>query len=182
MVFTADADGRCEVFTWDAATRRARQVTSRPRGTLHGAIDPDAHVWWFDEDEHGSGHWRFQTFAGGPDRPGLTGLPPGRPRGLAVTADGAVALALGDARATTLHVGDRGGPARTLARLDADATLTGATPGGRLLAVARAGAVTVHDHHGATRPVLPGAAGRLWSLGFDPAGGAGEDGAGGAVG
>ncbi|WP_437114899.1 alpha/beta fold hydrolase [Streptomyces longispororuber] len=85
MVFTADADGRCEVFTWDAAARRARQVTDRPGGTLHGAIDHDARVWWFAEDARGVGHWRFQPFEGGPDRPGLTGVPDGTARGLAVT-------------------------------------------------------------------------------------------------
>ncbi|MEV5428043.1 alpha/beta fold hydrolase [Streptomyces sp. NPDC052701] len=176
MVFTADADGRCEVFTWDAAARRARQVTRRPRGTLHGAIDRDAHVWWFDEDEHGSGHWRFQPFTGGPDRPGLTDVPPGLPRGLAVSDRATVAVALGDGHATTVHVGPRGGAARTVARTDGHATLTGITPGGRLLALAGAGAVTVLTGEGAVRAVLPdgGDTGRLWSLGFSPAGDDGE--------
>lgn len=79
MAFTADADGRCEVFTWNAATGRARQVTDRPRGTLHTAIDRDGHVWWFDEDANGLGRWRFQPFEGGPDLPGLEGVPSGVP-------------------------------------------------------------------------------------------------------
>ncbi|MET9294700.1 alpha/beta fold hydrolase [Streptomyces sp. NPDC003077] len=170
-VFTADAEGRCEVFTWDATTRRARQVTRRPRGTLHGAIDQDAYVWWFDEDENGSGHWRFQPFTGGPDRPGLTNVPPGFPRGLAVSDRATVAVALGDGRATTVHVGPRGGAARTVARIDGHATLTGITPGGRLLALAVPGAVTVLTDEGAVRAVLPGGdTGRLWSLGFAPTG------------
>ncbi|MFF8727090.1 alpha/beta fold hydrolase [Streptomyces sp. NPDC015171] len=171
MVFTSDAEGRCEVFTWDAAARRARQVTRRPRGTLHGAIDRDAHVWWFDEDEHGAGHWRFQPFAGGPDRPGLTNVPPGLPRGLAVSDSGTVAVAAGDGHATTVHVGPRGGTARTVARVEGHVTLTGITPEGRLLALAGAGTVTVLTREGAVRAVLPGdGTGRLWSLGFAPAG------------
>ncbi|MEV3993957.1 alpha/beta fold hydrolase [Streptomyces sp. NPDC049837] len=158
MVFTADADGRCEVFTWDAAVRRARQVTRRPRGTLHGAIDRDAHVWWFDEDENGYGHWRFQPFAGGTDRPGLTDVPPGLPRGLAVSDHGTVAMALGDGHATTVHLGQRGGTVRHVARVDGHATLTGITPGGRLLALTAAGTVTVLTHDGTVRAVLPGGA------------------------
>lgn len=176
MVFTADADGRCEVFTWDAAARRARQVTRRPRGTLHGAIDRDAHVWWFDEDEHGRGQWWFQPFAGGTDRPGLTDVPPGLPRGLAVSHDATVALAVGHGHITTVHAGPRGGSARTTAHLDGHATLTGITPDGRLLALAGAGAVTVLTGDGAVRAVLPGdsGTGRLWSLGFAPTGDGGE--------
>ncbi|CUW33140.1 MULTISPECIES: alpha/beta hydrolase family protein [Streptomyces] len=169
MVFTADAGGRCEVFAWDAAAGRARQVTRRARGTLHGAVDRDAHVWWFDEDAHGAGCWRFQPFTGGPDRPGLTDVPPGLPRGLAVSDHGTVAVAAGDGRATTVHVGPRGGRARTVARLPGHVTLTGITPGGRLLALAGADAVTVLTCDGVVRAVLPGGdTGRLWSLGFAP--------------
>ncbi|MEU3413133.1 alpha/beta fold hydrolase [Streptomyces sp. NPDC006658] len=192
MVFTADAEGRCEVFAWDAGARRARQVTRRPRGTLHGAVDRDAHVWWFDEDPHGAGCWRFQPFAGGPDRPGLTNVPSGPARGLAVSDHGTVALAVGDGRATAVHVGPRGGTARTVARMPGRVTLTGITPGGRLLALAGTADVTVLTCEGeveavlrggstesGARPVPPaggtraalhaGDRDRLWSLGFAPA-------------
>ncbi|MYU20342.1 alpha/beta fold hydrolase [Streptomyces sp. SID8352] len=170
MVLTADAEGRCEVFTWDAATRRARQVTRRPGGTLHGAVDRDACVWWFDEDARGSGRWWYQPFAGGPDRPGLTGLPPGLPRGLAVGDHGTVVIALGDTGGTTVHSGPRGGAARTALRVEGPATLTGATPDGRLIALAAPGAVAVLTPDGEVRATLdspPGA--RLWPLGFAPA-------------
>ncbi|MFG3498881.1 alpha/beta hydrolase family protein [Streptomyces sp. NPDC047928] len=172
MVFTADAGGRCEVFTWDAARRRARQVTRRPLGTLHGAIDHDAYVWWFDEDAHGRGLWRYQPFTGGADLPGLTDVPPGLPRGLAVGDHATVAVAVGDGHATTVHIGRRGGPARAVARVDGHATLTGITPGGHLLALAGADTVTVLTRDGAVRAVLSGGRGegRLWSLGFAPAG------------
>ncbi|AYG78931.1 Dipeptidyl aminopeptidase BIII [Streptomyces hundungensis] len=174
MVFTADADGRCEVFTWDASTRRARQVTDRPHGTLHGAIDRDARVWWFDEDANGVGRWRYQPFDGGPDAPGLLGVAEGEPRGLAVGAGGRVAMGLGDTRSTTVHVGPRGGAAREVTRVDGHATLSGTTPDGRLLALSGAAgsawAVTVLADDGAVCAVLPGDGpeGRLWSLGFAP--------------
>ncbi|MFJ5684752.1 alpha/beta hydrolase family protein [Streptomyces sp. NPDC093099] len=174
MAFTADADGRCEVFAWDAATGRARQVTDRPRGTLHGTIDRDANVWWFDEDAHGVGRWRFQPFRGGPDLPGLTGVPPGTPRGLAVSDDGTVAMGLGDGRTTTVHLGPRGGSAREVTRVDRHATLSGITVSAGLLAISgpagSAHAVTVLAADGTPRAVLSGAGehGRLWSLGFAP--------------
>ncbi|MFE3598466.1 alpha/beta hydrolase family protein [Streptomyces sp. NPDC059142] len=177
MAFTADADGRCEVFAWDAGTGRARQVTDRPRGTLHGTIDRDANVWWFDEDAHGAGHWRFQPFRGGPDLPGLTGVPPGTPRGLAVSDDGTVALGLGDGRTTTVHLGRRGARAHEVTRVDRHATLSGLTATAGLLAISGpAGsehAVTVLAADGTPRAVLSGAGehGRLWSLGFAPTAG-----------
>ncbi len=174
MVFTADADGRCEVFTWDADTRTARRVTDRPHGTLHGAIDHDARVWWFDEDEHGAGRWRFQPFEGGPDLPGLLGVPEGEPRGLAVSDGARVAIGLGAARSTAVYLGPRGGAAREVARVDGHATLSGITPDGRLLALSGAAgsarAVTVLADDGTPRAVLTGDGpeGRLWALGFAP--------------
>ncbi|MGW2815930.1 alpha/beta fold hydrolase [Streptomyces sp. NPDC001415] len=184
MVFTGDANGRCEVFTWDARTRRTRQVTDRPHGTLHGAIDRDANVWWFDEDQHGTGRWRFQPFEGGPDLPGLTGVPEGEPRGLAVGDEARVAMGVGDGRSTAVHVGPRGGAAREVTRVDGHATLSGITPDGRLLALSGAAgsarAVTVLADDGTTRAVLAGdgngagPGGRLWSLGFAPAAGRAE--------
>ncbi|MBD0741705.1 alpha/beta fold hydrolase [Streptomyces sp. CBMA152] len=174
MVFTADAGGRCEVFTWDAVTGAARQVTDRPRGTLHGAIDRDAHIWWFDEDEHGRGRWMFQPFHGGADRPGLTGVGPGEPRGLAVADRAIVAVGIGDARTTAVHIGPRGGEAREVTRVDGHAALSGITPDGRFLALTGAAgsarAVTVLADDGTVRAVLPGDGGhgRLWCLGFAP--------------
>ncbi len=176
MVFTADADGRCEVFTWDAGTRRARRVTDRPGGTLHGAIDADAHAWWFAEDARGVGHWRFQPFTGGSDLPGLTGVPDGTARGLAVTGGATAAVGIGLDDSTTVRVGPRGGPGREVTRVDGAVSLTGLTPAGDLLVLSRAAdsprAVTLLTTTGAEVAVLPGDGphGRLWALGFTPAG------------
>ncbi|MFI0237926.1 alpha/beta hydrolase family protein [Streptomyces sp. NPDC016845] len=186
MVFTADAEGRCEVFTWDAALGRARRVTDRPGGTLHGAIDADAHVWWFAEDARGVGHWRFQPFdgpfdgspvnpfVGGPDRPGLTGVPEGTARGLAVTADATVALGIGLEDHTTIRIGTRGGPGREVIRVNGPASLAGLAPRGGLLALARTAdaprAVTLLTADGTEAASLSGGGphGRLWALGFGP--------------
>ncbi|MGV9273605.1 prolyl oligopeptidase family serine peptidase [Streptomyces griseosporeus] len=177
MVFTADADGRCEVFSWDATSRRARQVTSRPAGTFHCAIDHDAGIWWFDEDPDGHGTWRHRPFSGEgagelPDPPGLPGLPPGLPCGLAFAADGTTAVALSDGRTAAVHLGRKGHPARRLLTAPAPLTLHGIAPDGGLLAVTGAdGAVTLLDPAGAVTAVPPAGAARQWCRGFRPDGG-----------
>ncbi|MEU4129574.1 alpha/beta fold hydrolase [Streptomyces wuyuanensis] len=178
MAFTADAEGRCQVFTWDATTGRARQVTDRPGGTLHCAIDHDARVWWFDEDADGRGHWRFRPFDGGEDRPGLEGVPDGAPRGLALTPGGTVAVATAADGGTTVHIGRRGGRARTVTRVEGHAVLAGISPDGRHIVIGGpAGsdrAVTVLSPDGTVRAVLGGGphGGELWALGFRPPRGA----------
>lgn len=119
MVFVGDAEGRCEVFTWDADARTVRQVTDRPGGTAHCAIDADAHVWWFEDDAEGNGRWWFRAFEGGPRLPALPGAPAGQPRGLAMAPDGTVAAAVADADTTTLLVGRRGRAPRVVLRTPA---------------------------------------------------------------
>ncbi|MFF1444346.1 alpha/beta fold hydrolase [Streptomyces sp. NPDC058295] len=176
MVLTADADGRCEVFTWDAATGRTRQVTDRPHGTVHCAIDADAYVWWFDEDAEGRGHWWFQPFDGGCRVPGLPGAPGALPRGLAVTADGTVAAALASRHGgTRVFVGRRGRAPREILDVAGEGRLGGMTPEGDLVALATVsdGDATVVVVTSAGRVVarLPGTggpAGRFWCRGFSP--------------
>ncbi|WP_308457944.1 prolyl oligopeptidase family serine peptidase [Streptomyces sp. SM11] len=172
MVFTADAGGRCEVFTWDAETAVARQVTDRPTGTFHGSIDADAHVWWFEEDTHGVGRWMFQPFGGGPAREGLQSVPAGRAHGLGTDRSGTVAVALGDGGTTTVYAGPRGGEARAVTRLSHHATLTGISASGDLIAVGAQArsphAVTVLRTDGTRCAVLSEDGGALWSLGFAP--------------
>lgn len=172
MALAADADGRCEIFTWNAATGTARQVTDSPDGTVHCALDADARVWWFTEDRSGLGLWYFQDFEGGPHRPGLTGLRPGLPCGLALSDAGTVALGLGDGRGMTVHLGTPGGPARPVRTVDGPALLTGISPSGGLLALSGAAgsdrAVTLVTCSGAVLDQLSGRRGRLWALGFAP--------------
>ncbi|WP_328691670.1 prolyl oligopeptidase family serine peptidase [Streptomyces caniferus] len=172
MALAADADGRCEIFTWNAATGTARQVTDSPDGTVHCALDADARVWWFDEDRSGLGLWYFQDFGGGPRHPGLTGLRPGLPCGLAVSDAGTVALGLGEGRSMTVHLGTPGGPARRVRTVDGPALLTGISPSGGLLALSGAAgsdrAVTLVTCSGEVLDRLSGRSGRLWALGFAP--------------
>ncbi|MEU5688383.1 alpha/beta hydrolase family protein [Streptomyces venezuelae] len=176
MVFTADAEGRCEICTWDTATRRSRRVTDRPGGTLHGAIDRDARIWWFDEDARGVGQWRHQAFTGGPDRPGLTGVPDGTARGLAVIGGPIATIGIGLDDSTTIRIGRRGGPGREVTRVEGPAALAGIAPSGDLLALTRTAdspaAVTLLTPDGTVVAVLPGDGphGRLWALGFAPTG------------
>ncbi|MFC1419064.1 prolyl oligopeptidase family serine peptidase [Streptacidiphilus cavernicola] len=173
MVFTGDADGRCEVFTWDGRTSTARQVTDRPHGTLHCAVDADGAVWWFDEDLGGTGRWQVQPFGGGPDTPALTGVAPGRHRGLAMSAVGTVAMGLSDGQALTVTLGRRGGPGAALLRTDDRATLIDLSPDGGLLVLGRGAAseraVTVLTSTGRQLATLSGREGRIWALGFAPA-------------
>ncbi|MFF7751795.1 prolyl oligopeptidase family serine peptidase [Streptomyces sp. NPDC007971] len=162
MVFTADSGGRCEVFTWDAAARRARQVTDNPDGTAHRAIDADGYVWWFEEDATGRGRWWFQHFDGGPRLPGLPGAPAGQARGLAVTAGGTVAAAVADGRETVVLVGRRGRVPREVVRTHGSCRLGGITADGTLIALASSAddvaAVTLVTREGRTVATLPGPA------------------------
>ncbi|ANP51557.1 dienelactone hydrolase [Streptomyces griseochromogenes] len=160
MVFTADSGGRCEVFTWDSGARRARQVTDTPGGTAHCAIDADGYVWWFEQDATDTGRWWFQHFDGGPRLPGLPGAPAGQPRGLAVTAGGAVVAAVALGRETVLLVGRRGRAPHEVLRTSAPCRLGGFAPDGTLIALASsaddAAAVTVVTTDGRTVATLPG--------------------------
>lgn len=172
MVYTGDADGRCEIFTWDRSTGVGRQLTDRPHGTLLCAVDEEEAVWWFDEDRAGSGCWRTQHFDGGPDRPALTGVPHGRPAGLALAAGGAVAVGIRNPEGLSVHVGRRGGAGTQVLRTTESGTLCDLAPGGGLLAVSgpahSARAVTLLTPDGATVAVLSGTEERTWALGFAP--------------
>ncbi|MGW3401207.1 prolyl oligopeptidase family serine peptidase [Streptomyces zhihengii] len=173
MVYTGDADGRCEIFTWDRSSGSGRQLTDRPHGTLLCDIDGDEAVWWFDEDRGGSGVWRTQDFEGGPDRTALAGVPAGRPAGLALTERGTVAVGIRGAGGFSVHLGRRGGRGTPVLRTTDSATLCDLAPDGGLLAVSgpahSARAVTLLTPDGATAAVLSGTAERTWALGFAPA-------------
>ncbi|WP_435612946.1 alpha/beta fold hydrolase, partial [Streptomyces sp. bgisy159] len=178
MVFTADADGRCQVFTWDAATRRVRQVTDGPGGTVHRGIDADGYVWWFDEGPSAGGRWWFRHFDGGPRLPGQPGAPAGPSRGLAVTADGTVAAAVDDGRGTSVLIGGRGRAPDQVLRRPGPCRLGGISADGSLIALASAAdteaAVSVLDRRGATVAELPGpgkAGAALWCQGFSTSAG-----------
>ncbi|MFD9379187.1 alpha/beta hydrolase family protein [Streptomyces sp. NPDC059999] len=172
MVYTGDADGRCEIFAWDRSSGVERQLTDRPHGTLLCAIDDDEAVWWFDEDLGGSGAWRTRHFDGGPDRPALAGVPHGRPAGLALAAGGTVAVGIRTPEGLGVHMGRRGGTGTCVLHTTGSGTLCDLAPGGGLLAVSgpahSAHAVTLLTPDGTTVAVLSGTRERTWALGFAP--------------
>ncbi|MFJ5812231.1 alpha/beta hydrolase family protein [Streptomyces sp. NPDC093093] len=172
MVYTGDADGRCEIFAWDRSSGVERQLTDRPHGTLLCAIDDDEAVWWFDEDLGGSGAWRTRHFDGGPDRPALAGVPYGRPAGLALAAGGTVAVGIRTPEGLGVHMGRRGGTGTCVLHTTGSGTLCDLAPGGGLLAVSgpahSAHAVTLLTPDGTTVAVLSGTRERTWALGFAP--------------
>lgn len=55
-LFVSNATGTYELYAWDRASGRQRQVTDRPNGTTDGVLTPDGEaVWWFsDTDGDGS--------------------------------------------------------------------------------------------------------------------------------
>ncbi|GAA2991221.1 alpha/beta hydrolase family protein [Streptomyces fulvorobeus] len=173
MVYTGDADGRCEIFAWDRSSGVGRQLTDRPHGTLLCAIDEDEAVWWFDEDRDGRGGWRTQDFDAGPDRPALAGVPCGRPAGLALAAGGMAAVGIRSSEGLSVHLGRRGGTGTAVLRTTDPGTLCDLAPDGGLLAVSgpahSARAVTLLTPDGTTVAVIPGTAERTWALGFAPA-------------
>ncbi|MFD3538411.1 prolyl oligopeptidase family serine peptidase [Streptomyces sp. NPDC058662] len=174
MVYTGDADGRCEIFAWDRSTGVERQLTNRPHGTLLCAVDDDEAVWWFDEDRGGSGCWRTQDFDGGPDRPALAGVPYGRPAGLALAAGGAVAVGIRSPEGLTVHTGRRGGTGTPVLRTNEPGALCDLAPDGGLLALSGPAhsdrAVTLLTPDGTVVAVLSGTRERTWALGFAPPG------------
>lgn len=85
-VYRTNVSGTFEIYAWDRAAGTHRQVTDRPNGTAHGAVDRTGEqVWWFaDTDGDEFGVWMRQPFAGGPDRPATPGLEPAYPAGLQI--------------------------------------------------------------------------------------------------
>jgi dienelactone hydrolase len=105
-VYLGNASGTWEIYAWDRAAGTTRQVTSRPRGTAHGTVDPGGdHVWWFaDTDGDEFGVWRCQPFDGGPDEGAVPGLAPAYPAGLALGRGGLVAVGRATDEQTTIHL------------------------------------------------------------------------------
>ncbi|WP_433688913.1 prolyl oligopeptidase family serine peptidase [Micromonospora carbonacea] len=175
----ADVAGRPQVVAWDRGTGRRRVLTGARHGVDACDLEPDGgHVWWFDAGPDGVGVWRRQPFDGGPAAPALTGLPRGRPYGIAFDHAGTLAVVcVGRAAESRYHLGPPGGPARLVTAVAGYAPLVDLSPDGALLALAGRpdgpAAVTVArltDGH--TETLAGGPHRRLWGLEFrpDPAG------------
>ncbi|MFN1186941.1 S9 family peptidase [[Kitasatospora] papulosa] len=106
-LFVSNATGTYELYAWDRATGKQRQVTDRPNGTTDGVLTPDGRtVWWFaDTDGDEFGVWMRQPFEGGPDEPATPGLEPSYPAGLAIGRDGTAVVGRStDEEGTTVHL------------------------------------------------------------------------------
>ena len=109
FLYTSDATGRREQWTWDRSTGVHHQITDRPAGTPAGVLDPAGDwVWWFDDaDGDESGVWMRTPFDGGDPVPALPMLAPGRSAGLALGPDRVLAGRIdGDGTRIVLGRGD----------------------------------------------------------------------------
>lgn len=92
LLYRSSQTGKWEIYAWDRRGGSPRQVTDRPEGTIHAALEPRGeNIWWFDDnagDERGV--WRTQPFDGGPNVPAAPELPPAYQAGLALAHDYAV--------------------------------------------------------------------------------------------
>ncbi|MFI7449844.1 prolyl oligopeptidase family serine peptidase [Nonomuraea sp. NPDC049714] len=115
-IYRSNVTGTWEVYAWDRATGATRQVTDRPRGTVHAAIDPTGQwIYWFaDTEGEEVGVWQRQPFNGGPDEPAAPDLAPGQPSGIALSATGVTAISLAGEGAFTIHLVSKGQPSRLL--------------------------------------------------------------------
>jgi dipeptidyl aminopeptidase/acylaminoacyl peptidase len=155
-VYPSNASGTWQIYAWDRASDRHRQVTDRPAGTHSGTITPDGtRLWWFaDTDGDEYGHWVSEPFDGLPTgaRPepavplpagAATEALDGYPAGLAI---GRRAVALGTATddGTSIWASRDGGPAQLLYRHAEDAGVGALSHDETLLAIS-------HSEHGDAR-------------------------------
>ncbi|WP_329038748.1 prolyl oligopeptidase family serine peptidase [Streptomyces sp. NBC_00178] len=106
-LFVSNATGTYELYAWDRATGKQRQVTDRPNGTTDGVLTPDGEaVWWFaDTDGDEFGVWMRQPFDGGADEVAAPGLEGSYPAGLAIGRDGTAVVGRStDEDGTTVHL------------------------------------------------------------------------------
>ncbi len=147
-LYTSNASGTREVYTWDRATGTHRQLTNRPHGTHSATVTPDgSQVWWFadnDGDEFGS--WVTEPFAGLPvdaqPQPAVPGTAPGYPAGLDL---GRRIAAVGSSTddGTTVWI-SWGEDAQVVYRSEHDAGVGALSRDERLLAI-------MHSEHGDSR-------------------------------
>jgi dienelactone hydrolase len=145
----ATAEGVIEVHSWDAETGTLTRATSRPEGTVSGAVDPSGEwLWWFDDaagNEHGV--WRRQPFGSGPGEAveEATDLTAAYSAGLALGRGGLAVVGRNDeGYGTRLHVVTPGAPSRVLYEHPEDAGVGALSEDDTLLAI-------VHSEHGDSR-------------------------------
>jgi dipeptidyl aminopeptidase/acylaminoacyl peptidase len=146
-VYTSNATGTFEVYTWDRATGAHRQVTRRRNGTHIAAVPPDGQaVWWFaDTDGDEFGHWVAESFAGdgAEPAPAVPGVEDGYPAGLSIGRR-LVAVGTSTDDGTRIWLGERTRPARVVYAHAEDAEVGALSEDETLLAIG-------HSEHGDSR-------------------------------
>jgi len=148
-LYASNASGTFELYAWDRASGRHRQVTDRRNGTWTGTLEPGGeHVWWFaDTDGDEFGVWQRQPFAGGPDEPSAPSLAPSYPSGLSI---GETVTAVGRSTddGVVVCLVREGEPARAVYSSDQDAHVVALSRDETLLCLS-------HSEHGdALKPAL----------------------------
>ncbi|MEV6150683.1 prolyl oligopeptidase family serine peptidase [Nonomuraea sp. NPDC052129] len=115
-IYRSNATGTWEVYAWDRASGANRQVTDRPKGTAHAAIDPTGQwIYWFADTEGDEfGVWWRQPFTGGPDEQVAPDLEAGQPGGIALSMAGHAAISLASEGSFRIHLVRPGEPSRLL--------------------------------------------------------------------
>ncbi|MEU7744432.1 prolyl oligopeptidase family serine peptidase [Nonomuraea sp. NPDC049158] len=115
-IYRSNATGTWEVYAWDRASGANRQVTDRPKGTAHAAIDPTGQwIYWFADTEGDEfGLWWRQPFNGGPDEQVAPDLEPGQPGGIALSMAGHAAISLASEGSFRIHLVKPGEQSRLL--------------------------------------------------------------------
>ncbi|MFT2015271.1 prolyl oligopeptidase family serine peptidase [Streptomyces sp. 796.1] len=117
-VLVSDRTGEAQVYCWDRSVGTLRQVTDRPAGVQHCAIEASGEaVWWFaDTGGDERGQWMRQPFDGGLDEPAVRGLGAYWNAGLAVGVRGHMLLGHSTEDGTEVSLVLPGGEPRRLYR------------------------------------------------------------------
>src|SRR6266511_891814 len=137
LVYASNRSGSWQVHAWDRRDGSQRQVTDHPTGVVMGAPTPDGQgVLWFDDSKGDEiGVWRLQPFHGGEVAPLAPDVEPAWSAGLALAADGRLALGTADRTGFSVRVGRIGAPTTELYRHEQTVDVADVSRDGHLLVV-----------------------------------------------
>ena len=147
LVYSSNAEGSYQLYSWDRVARQRRRLTSNPIGVQHGRpLNDGSSILWF-EDTSGdeTGRLLVTAFAGGESRPLSRDLPVGWPAGLEL-GDKFVALGLSRVGSYVVHIVMPDGQASVLLEKPDPLHVVGMTSDGRLLCLSHPqGDDTIHN-------------------------------------
>jgi len=147
-LYGTNASGKWELYAWDRAGDRHRQVTDRPTGTLpwSGRLDPAGeHVWWFDDDAGNElGRWMVEPFTGGTAHRAVPGLADAYGAGLGFSSPTVAVIGASHPDGTTVYLIKSGRVERELYTHREHAWVTSLSHDGTLIGIN-------HSEHGDSR-------------------------------